>query len=95
MRVTINGQYDEIRIQRTLLKTMQEEIESMRKVVTIDYSPITINRYVNVLNKIKNSRPRYYGKEYITFLELTPDFIKAFDTFLKTEAAWSSRIFQP
>ena len=95
MRVTINGQYDEIRIQRTLLKTMQEEIKSMRKVVNIDYSPITINRYVNVLNKLKTAVPRFYGKEYITFLELTPDFIKAFDTFLKTEAAWRSRIFQP
>ena len=68
------------------MKTMQEEIESMRKVVTIDYSPITINRYVNVLNKLKTAVPRFYGKEYITFLELTPDFIKAFDTFLKTEA---------
>ena len=38
---------------RTILKTMQEEIENMRKVVNIDYSPITINRYVNVLNKLK------------------------------------------
>ena len=71
---------------RTLLKTMQEEIESMRKVVGIDYSPITINRYVNVLNKLKAAVPRFYGKEDITFFELTPDFIKSFDTFLKTEA---------
>lgn len=71
---------------RTLLKTMQEEIESMRKVVGIDYSPITINRYVNVLNKLKAAVPRFYGKEDITFFELSPDFIKFFDTFLKTEA---------
>ena len=70
---------------RTLLKTMQEEIENMRKVVDIDYSPITINRYVNVLNKLKAAVPRFYGKEDITFFELTPDFIKSFDTFLKTE----------
>ena len=71
---------------RTLLKTMQEEIESMRKVVNIDYSPITVNRYANVLDKLKTAVPRFYGKEDITFFELTPDFIKAFDTFLKTEA---------
>ena len=71
---------------RTLLNTMQEEIENMRKVVNIDYSPITINRYVNVLNKLKAAVPRFYGKEDITFFELTTDFIKSFDTFLKTEA---------
>ena len=71
---------------RTILKTMQEEIESMRKVVGIDYSPITINRYVNVLNKLKAAVPRFYGKEDITFFELSPDFIKFFDTLLKTEA---------
>ena len=71
---------------RTLLNTMQEEIENMRKVVNIDYSPITINRYVNVLNKLKAAVPRFYGKEDITFFELTTDFIKSFDAFLKKEA---------
>ena len=36
---------------RTVLKTMKEEIATMEKVVNIDYAPVTINRYKNVLKK--------------------------------------------
>ena len=39
---------------RTLLGTVKEEISSMEKVVDIDYSPVTINRYKNVLRKLEN-----------------------------------------
>ena len=70
---------------RTLLGTVKEEISSMEKVVNIDYSSITINRYKNVLRKLETFVPRYYEKEDITFHELSEDFIKAFDVFLKTE----------
>ena len=71
---------------RTLLGTVKEEISSMEKVVDIDYSPVTINRYKNVLRKLETFVPRFYEKDDITFHELSPDFIKAFDVFLKTEA---------
>lgn len=71
---------------RTLLGTMRQEIEDMGKVVNIDYSPITINRYKNVLKKLENAIPTFYDKQDITFYELTPEFIKAFDLHLKTEA---------
>ena len=56
------------------------------KVVDIDYSPVTINRYKNVLRKLETFVPRFYEKNDITFHELSPDFIKAFDVFLKIEA---------
>ena len=36
---------------RTLLGTMNEEIEKMKKAVNIDYAPVTINRYINVMKK--------------------------------------------
>lgn len=72
---------------RTLLGTMQQEITDMEKVVNIDYSPITINRYKNVLKKLQMALPAFYNKEDITFHELTPEFIKAFDVYLKTEAS--------
>lgn len=68
----------------TVLKTINSEIEAMEKVVNIDYSPVTINRYKNVLKKLENFIPNYYSKEDITFHELSPDFIRAFDTYLKT-----------
>ena len=71
---------------RTLLGSVREEINSMEKVVNIDYSPITINRYKNVLKKLERAIPVFYEKEDITFYELSPEFIKAFDTYLKTEA---------
>ena len=71
---------------RTLMGTIREEISSMEKVVDIDYSPVTINRYKNVLRKLETFVPRFYEKEDITFHELSPDFIKSFDIFLKTEA---------
>lgn len=57
---------------RTLLGTMQQEITDMEKVVNIDYSPITINRYKNVLKKLQMALPPFYNKEDITFHELTP-----------------------
>ena len=71
---------------RTLLGTMRQEIENMEKVVNIDYSPVTINRYKNVMKKLESAIPTFYEKGDITFYELTPEFIKAFDLHLKTEA---------
>ena len=71
---------------RTLLGTIRQEIKDMEKVVNIDYAPVTINRYKNVLKKLENSIPTFYDKKDITFHELTPEFIKAFDMHLKTEA---------
>lgn len=71
---------------RTLLGTMGEEIEKMKKAVNIDYAPVTINRYINVMNKLKKAILDFYKKEDITFFELNSDFISAFDLHLKTEA---------
>lgn len=71
---------------RTLLGTIRQGIEDMEKVVNIDYSPVTINRYKNVLKKLETAIPTYYDKEDITFHELTSEFVKAFDLHLKTEA---------
>ena len=70
---------------RTLLGAIRQEIKEMEKVVNIDYAPVTINRYKNVLKKLENSIPTFYDKEDVTFHELTPEFIKAFDLHLKTE----------
>lgn len=70
---------------RTLLETMRQEIKDMEKVVNIDYAPVTINRYKNVLKKLERAIPDFYDKEDITFYELSPEFIKAFDRHLKTE----------
>ena len=71
---------------RTLLGTMMEGIGEMETLAGIDYSPVTINRYKNVVKKLQRLIPSYYGKEDITFHELTPEFIRAFDIYLKTEA---------
>lgn len=71
---------------RTLLGTMREGIKEMEALVNIDYSPVTINRYKNVLKKLQTAIPEFYDKEDITFYELTPEFVKAFDTHLKTQA---------
>ena len=70
---------------RTLLGTMQDGIKEMETLAGIDYSPVTINRYKNVVKKLQRLIPSYYGKEDITFHELTPEFIRAFDIYLKTE----------
>lgn len=71
---------------RTLIATMQEGIKEMEVVVNIDYAPVTINRYKNVVRKLQKAIPEFYDKEDITFYELSPEFIKAFDLYLKTEA---------
>ena len=67
---------------RTLLGTMNEEIEKMKKAVNIDYAPVTINRYINVMKKLQKAIPDFYGKEDITFHELNSDFIATFDLCL-------------
>ena len=69
---------------RTLLGTMREGIKEMETLAGIDYSPVTINRYKNVVKKLQLLIPSYYGKEDVTFHELTPEFIRAFDIYLKT-----------
>ena len=46
---------------RTLLGTMNEEIEKMKKAVNIDYAPVTINRYINVMKKLQKAIPDFYG----------------------------------
>lgn len=71
---------------RTLIATMKEGIKEMEAVVNIDYAPVTINRYKNVVRKLQKAIPEFYDKEDITFYELSPEFIKAFDLYLKTEA---------
>ena len=38
---------------RTLLGTMREGIKEMETLVGIDYSPVTINRYKNVVKKLQ------------------------------------------
>ena len=40
---------------RTLLGTMREEIEKMKKAVNIDYAPVTINRDINVMKKLEKA----------------------------------------
>lgn len=42
---------------RTLLGTMQEGIEEMESLVNIDYSPVTINRYKNVVKNCGSLSP--------------------------------------
>lgn len=40
---------------RTLLGTMRKEIEKVKKAVNIDYSPVTNNRYINVMKKLEKA----------------------------------------
>lgn len=40
---------------RTLLGTVREEIEKVKKAVNIDYTPVTINRYINVMKKLEKT----------------------------------------
>lgn len=45
---------------RTLIATMQEGIKEMEAVVNIDYAPVTINRYKNVVRKLQKAIPEFY-----------------------------------
>ena len=120
MRITINGQYEETRIQRSvplklwnaakgcskgkdrasnelnsyLSELATRALEKYKELILeqaistpslILKRVVTINRYKNVLKKLENSIPTFYDKEDVTFHELTPEFIKAFDLHLKTE----------
>jgi site-specific recombinase XerD len=53
--------------------------------IGIDYEKITINRYDNCMRKLASAIQREYGKEDITFYELSGEFIRKFEIYLKTE----------
>lgn len=71
--------------QRTVLSTFREHNDECRKMIGIDYEKITINRYDNCMRNIAAAIQREYGKEDITFHELTGEFIRKYEIYLKTE----------
>ncbi len=71
--------------QRTVLSTFRDHNDECRKLIGIDYEKITINRYDNCMRKLTSAIQREYGKEDITFYELTGEFIRKFEVYLKTE----------
>ena len=125
MRITINGSYDDARIQRSVPLNLWNAAKGCSK--GRDRASIALNTYIaelharalekhkelvleqalitpklilkrvfgkdtemrtllgTMVKKLQRLIPSYYGKEDITFHELTPEFIRAFDIYLKTE----------
>jgi integrase len=70
---------------RTILSTFRDHNEECRKLIGIDYEKVTINRYDNCMRSLATAIQREYGKEDITFYELTGEFIRKYEVYLKTE----------
>lgn len=70
---------------RTVLKTMLQEIKHMEDLTGIEYEKITINRYWNCYRSVEKCVKQFYKKDDIVFPELTPQFIRALDKHLRTE----------
>ncbi len=70
---------------RTVLSTFREHNDECRKLIGIDYEKVTINRYDNCMRALAETIWREFGKEDITFYELTGEFIHKFEVYMKTE----------
>lgn len=70
---------------RRLLATFINHNEECRKLIGIDYEAITINRYDNCARSLAIVIQREFGKEDISFNELTLELIRKFEIYLKTE----------
>lgn len=69
----------------TLLSFMKSHIEEMETLIGIDYEKITLNRYWNCYRSVAVVIKQYFKKEDITFAELSPEFIRKFEYYLKTQ----------
>ena len=70
---------------RTFLATFNKHIEDCKKLIGIDYEAVTINRYENCARSLAALIQQEFGKDDITFFELSGEFIRKFEFFLKTE----------
>jgi hypothetical protein len=75
---------------QTVLKTMKTEIERMEELIGIDYEKVTINRYWNCYKSVATCISQFYKKEDIVFPELSKDFIKHLDRYLRIEKRLST-----
>ncbi len=70
---------------RTVLASFREHNDECRRLIGIDYEKVTINRYDNCLRALTEAVRQEYGKEDISFHELTGEFIHKFEVYMKTE----------
>lgn len=69
----------------TVLAVMKREIDRMESLIGIDYEYVTINRYHNCYRCVEATIRRFNRKEDITFHELSIDFVRALEDYLKIE----------
>lgn len=70
---------------RTVLATMKSEIERMEKLVGIDYEKVTLNRYWNCYKCVSKCIAEFYKKEDVVFPELSKEFVRYLDDYLRAE----------
>lgn len=70
---------------RTLLATFIAHNEECRRLIGIDYEAVTINRYDNCARSLAEVIRREFKKDDISFYELSGEFIRKFEIYLKTE----------
>jgi len=70
---------------RTVLTFMKSHIEEMETLIGIDYEKITLNRYWNCYRSAEMVIKQFYQKDDVTFSELSTEFIKKFEYYLKTD----------
>ncbi len=69
----------------TVLATFRAHNDECRHLIGIDYEAVTINRYDNCARALAEVVRREFSKDDITFHELSGEFIRKFEVYLKTE----------
>lgn len=72
-------------IEKTLVEVHTEHNERCRKLINIEYSPSTIYKFDASLKFLKLFMKEEYNKDDIPLSQLNENFIRKYETFLKTE----------
>lgn len=70
---------------RSVLSVFKKHNDDCRDRIGVDYVAITISRFDNCYKYLQKVIREFYGKEDINFNELSGDFVRAFEKFLRTE----------
>lgn len=70
--------------EKGLIDVYKEHNDNIEKLVNIDFSPITVQRYRNSLNKTRDFIKIHYKKDDLPLLNLNYDFLINYEVYIKT-----------
>ncbi|MFI3328296.1 MAG: site-specific integrase [Rikenellaceae bacterium] len=71
---------------KSLVGIFTEHNEQCRKLIGVDFTKSTVDKFGTTLNHVKTVISEKYGREDLLLTELSPAFVREFELYLKTTA---------